>query len=82
MLTRFWIVPVDRNGPMGIGVTGYDIEDALEIVRNRGYAIADRASIREVIENVQFEALPTHVQRHMGPMVVRGIWYPLAKVGL
>jgi hypothetical protein len=33
-------------------------------------------------ENIRFADLPAHVQEHMGPIVVRGLWYPFHRLGV
>jgi hypothetical protein len=33
-LTAFWIVPPSHQGPLGLGVTAWSIEDALQIIQH------------------------------------------------
>lgn len=85
LLTAFWIVPPGRNGPLGFGVTAYDLDDALGIIRLFGYADylpSDHGSLK-VIQGVKCTDLEeNHVRTNMGPIVVRGLWYPFVRVGL
>ena len=84
-LTAYWIVPPDRHGPVGFGVTAFDIADALRIIRSLGYADClpeDVGSLR-ITEGVRHAELEEkHVRANMGPIVVRGMWYPFVRVGL
>ena len=79
-LTAFWITIHRRNAGPGLGVTAYDLADAQFIIEQFGYHIPVGSS---VLADVRYENLdPFHVARHMGPIVVRGLWYPLIKLGL
>jgi len=85
LLTPFWIVPPGRDGPLGFGVTAFDLADALGIIRSFGYADnlpTDHASLK-VIHSVKVADLEENLVRvNMGPIVVRGLWYPFVRVGL
>lgn len=85
LLTAFWIVPPGRHGPLGFGVTAYDLDDALSIIKTLGYADylpLDAGSLR-VTQGVRYADLePNHVRANMGPIVVRGMWYHFVRVGL
>jgi hypothetical protein len=65
-------------------VTAYDIDDALGIIRSLGYAEhlpADLHSLK-VTSGVQHADLEeNHVRANMGPIVVRGMWYPFVRIG-
>lgn len=79
-LTAFWIEPPD--GP-GYGVTAFSLQDALEILRSFGFELPDDLSSLRVTPGVRFEDLdPGHVVPNMGPIVVRGLWYPFVQIGL
>ena len=84
-LTAFWIIPPARHGPLGFGVTAYDIGDALGIIRSLGYADylpSDLATLK-ITQGVRYADLEeNHVRTNMGPIVVRGMWYPFVRVGL
>ena len=82
-LTAFWIDGPDPRGPLGYGVTAFSLTDALEIVRRAGYQLPADASTLRVREGVR----PTdiehrHVREHMGPIIIRGLWYPFIDVGV
>lgn len=84
LLTPFWIVPPGRHGPLGFGVTAHGLDDALRIIRESRFADylpSDPGSLR-IVEGVRYDDLEEdHVRAHMGPIVVRGLWYPFLRVG-
>ena len=85
MLTYFWIVPPDRRGPLGFGVTAYDLRDALGIIRGLGYAdyLPTDIDSLEIVEGIRYDELRSnHVRTNMGPIVVRGLWYPFVRIGV
>jgi hypothetical protein len=82
VLTPFWIVPPSKYGPLGFGVTAFDLADALDIIKSIGYILPEDTSSLEIIENIMPETLHPHVAAHMGPMIVRGLWYPFFWVGV
>ena len=83
LLTPYWIkIPSRPNGPLGFGVTAWSLDDALAIIRVRGYTLPDDPREMQIHDNVAYGALHRHVQQHMGPIVVRGIWYPFSQVGV
>ncbi len=82
MLIPFWIAPPSQHGPLGFGVTAHSLADALHIIESAGYPLPEDRSRLRVTEKVRVSDLDeAHVVRNMGPMVVRGIWYPFTKVG-
>lgn len=82
-LIPFWIKPPDPRGPLGFGVTAFSLEDAFSIIRNAGYSLPEDVSLLEIKENVRVADLDhRHVVLNMGPIVVRGMWYPFTKVGV
>ena len=73
MLRSFWFT---TTGGLGFGVTGYDQVDAESLLRGLGYP-AEGVSITGVIADVTYAALEqNHVAPNIGPMVVRGVWFP------
>jgi hypothetical protein len=84
-LTAFWIVPPGRRAPLGFGVTAYDLDDALAILRTSGYGdflSPDRGALK-ITQGVRYADLEEHnVRKHMGPIVVRGLWYPFFRLGI
>lgn len=82
-LTAFWIEGPDPGGPLGYGVTGFSRTDAFEIVRRAGFQLPVDASTLKVREGVRPEDIEhSYVREHMGPIVVRGLWYPFIDVGV
>jgi hypothetical protein len=82
-LKPFWIVSPDPHGPLGFGVTAFSLEEALQIIRDAGYLVPENTTLLRVEENVKVSDIDErHVVKNMGPIVVRGIWYPFSKVGI
>lgn len=83
-LHRYWLLhdlklsdPHPIGVLPGIGVTAYDEEDALRLVRERVFATDPFPRIRELIADVDVSTLDDkHVRPNMGNPVVRGIWFP------
>ncbi len=82
LLTAFWVVPPNRHGPLGYGVTAFSLADALHIIRKSGYSLPEDLAVLSVTEGVQPTDLHWYVQANMGPIVVRELWYPFLRVGL
>jgi hypothetical protein len=77
MLRRYWF-EVDRG--LGYGVTAMSVEDARDLLAACGYPGAD-VQITGVIEDVSVNALDAgHVLPNAGPVVVRGVWFPLQNI--
>ena len=82
-LTAFWIVPPGPNGPHGFGVTAFCLSDALNVIRCFGYSLPDDLSVLLIQEGVRFVDLDQkHIVPNMGPIVVRGLWYPFVQLGV
>jgi hypothetical protein len=62
--------------PLGYGVTAYNLEDALGLLRDRvlgGHA----PRIESVIENVDVSTLDEgHIRPNMEAPTFRGVWFP------
>ena len=85
MLIAYWIVPPSPNGPLGFGVTAHSLQDALQIIHAFGYGryLPNRPSTLRVTESVTVAELDQpYVVANMGPIVVRGMWYPFVTVGV
>jgi hypothetical protein len=69
---------------MGFGVTAWSVDDAIKIVRQLGYGmwLPTDLSLVQVTSDVEVQSLHSHVKQHMGPVVVRGLWYPFRSVGV
>lgn len=84
-LTAFWINSPFPHGPLGFGVTAWSVDDALGIIRALGYGqyLPDDLAGVHVAEGVTVAELDQpHVIGKMGPIVVRGMWYPFLTVGI
>lgn len=83
VLTAFWIEVADPSGPLGYGVTAFSITDAMEIIRRAGYQLPEQQSMLRVHTDVKPADIEhRYVREHMGPIVIRGLWYPFREVGL
>ena len=79
-LKAYWVTVPGRVG-LGYGVTGFDLSDALAILRKEGIGLPegpDTFHVTEhVTEHVAFADLDAgHVVPNMGPMTLRGMWFP------
>ena len=84
-LIAFWIKPPFPSGPYGLGVTARSLADALAILRAVGYGryLPDSLEGVQITEGITVGQLDAwHVATNMGPISVRGIWYPFAGVGV
>ena len=84
-LIAFWIVPPSHHGPLGFGVTAHSLDDALLIIRASGYSdyLPEDIDSLKIHQGVQVADLADpYVRNHMGPIVVRGLWYPFVRVGV
>src|SRR5438105_2342288 len=84
-LRRLWIANDMKLGDprsaggllLGCGVTAYDYDDAVRLLREHICKADPLPPIRRVIENVDVSALDRgHVLPNMGVPVWRGIWFP------
>lgn len=85
VLTAYWISTPFPHAPLGFGVTAHSIEDAIGIIRALGYDrfLPDELGNLRVVERVTVADLDhPHVVANMGPIVVRGMWYPFVAVGV
>jgi len=82
-LTAFWIESPDLARPFGYGVTAFSRSDAFELIRSYGLRLPDDISQLRVTEGVRVSDLDAdHVVPNIGPIVVRGVWFPFTKVGV
>ncbi len=83
MVQAFWIeIPGVSHCPLGYGVTAWTLEDAFSIILGRGYSLPSDPMKMRIRENIRFEELSEYVKDHMGPIVVRGMWYPFYRLGV
>jgi hypothetical protein len=73
MLSRYWFC-TDRG--IGYGVTAFSQADAEALLAAHGYPHGDQ-KVHQVIVNIAIESLNQgHVIPNMGPVVIRGVWFP------
>ena len=80
-LRRYWFTfpksPEPTPLTLGCGVTAYDDDDAMDILREYVFN-GVQPSVAEVIVDVDVSTLDkSHVLPNMGATVVRGVWFPL-----
>lgn len=80
-LRRYWFIFPKSAKPsplnIGCGVTAYDYDDAIDLLRQRVFN-GGEPSVAEVIADVDVSTLDKrHVLPNMGSTVVRGVWFPL-----
>ena len=83
-LTPFWIefdYSPEQQPPVGtrfgVGVTAIDRRDALRLVAHRVFGDGPLPPVKEIRENVDVSSLDEgHVLRNIGPLHVRGVWFP------
>jgi hypothetical protein len=69
---------------LGFGVTAFSLDEAIRIINLEGYGdyLPEDIGQLNVIENVTITQLDQrHVVPNMGPMVMRGLWYPCCNLG-
>lgn len=84
-LTAFWIKSPFKHAPLGFGVTAWSFDDALSIIRAFDYGRYlpdDLADIHVTAGICVSELQNSYVLEHMGPIIVRGIWYPFVAIGV
>lgn len=59
---------------LGVGVTGYDVEDALRLVE-QAFGRLTVGAIAPVDDVASLDQ--GHVRPNMGSLFIRGIWFPL-----
>lgn len=59
------------------GITAYSIEDAKRLLKQKAFPKEELPRIIRIIESIEFKDLDeNHIVPNMGPMIVRGVWYP------
>ncbi len=84
-LKPFWITSSFPCPLLGFGVTAWNLADALNIITAVGYGqyLPDQLSTLQVTEDVKTSGLERlHIVPNMGPIVVRGMWYPFVVLGV
>ncbi len=63
---------------IGCGVTGYSLDDCLEIMQQNMLKGSKLPPIKKVIEDVDISTLDTnHVLPNIDLVISRGIWFPI-----
>ncbi len=89
-LRRYWLtfdLSIDDPHPIGVlpgcGVTAYDRDEALRLVRQHVFARHPFPQLKSLVEDVDVSSLdPGHVRSNMENPVERGIWFPRGYRGL
>jgi hypothetical protein len=82
MLHRYWVTfegaPVEIwPCVVGCGVTGFDIDDALELAQSSVFGGRELPKVAEVISDIDVSTLdPNHVLPNIGVTSTRGVWFP------
>jgi len=85
ILTAYWIVEPGKFAlfSRSYGVTAFSLEDAFRIMEEAGYGLPEDRSCLSIVEGVKISDLDQkHVVPNSGPIVVRGMWFPISKVGV
>ncbi|MEM7401395.1 MAG: hypothetical protein AAF304_05535 [Pseudomonadota bacterium] len=84
-LTTYWITfpnDTDMSLPLGIGVTAYSLEDAMELIEQQGITWHKEASEINIKEGVTISDLDErNIVPNIGPMQFRGVWCPCQNIG-
>ena len=81
ILTRYWFtfpkLPDKAALNLGCGVTAYNYEDAIDLLRERVFGGME-PTVLAFAENVDVTNLDkSHVIPNMGQVIARGVWFPL-----
>ena len=81
LLRTYWVTFGDLGKPtplnLGCGVTAYDREDALELVRNLIFSGKGLPEATDISDDVSIDDLEqNHVAPNIGNIEARGIWFP------
>jgi hypothetical protein len=80
-LRRYWITfeNLDRLTALnlGCGITAYNTEDALTLLRGTVFGDKEIPNILDVAEDIDVSTLDeNHVLPNIGLVTVRGVWFP------
>ena len=81
LLVPFLFTVGDGRGIHWYGVSGHSLDDAVELLRAAGVSIdptRPNVAVREHVRLTDFEE--RHIGPNMGPMQVRGVWFPRMNV--
>ena len=82
-LTSFWVLPRGAALGGGFGVTAFSEDDALRLIREAGYELPQDRNSLQITSGIRPEEVDAkHIAPNSGPALVRGVWYPFARVGV
>ena len=61
---------------VGCGVSGYDEEDCLDLVRTEIFDGRPLPEVRKRVPDIDVSSLPDHLQAYLGNPAARGVWFP------
>lgn len=82
-LRRFWFNfnKSDKLPPglaWGCGITSFDKEDAIKILKEHVFQNFDYVEPFEIIEDIDVSELDqNHIVPNIGPPSIRGVWFPI-----
>jgi hypothetical protein len=63
---------------MGCGITGYNYEDVLDILKQKVFVTKELPTIIRAVENIDISTLDEgHVLPNMVSPLSRGVWFPI-----
>jgi hypothetical protein len=74
LLVPFLFTVHDAGRADWYGVSAYSLEDAISLLRDAGFEIDPSVTVRENVRFTEFEE--RHIGPNMGPMQLRGVWFP------
>ena len=83
-MTRFWFelsLSIDRpyppGAPLGCGITAFNKEDAMALLRERVFKDYGEPQITRCVENIDVSTIrDPHIWPNMGDPSIRGVWFP------
>jgi hypothetical protein len=80
-LIPYWITFQNQHFHQ-LGVTAYSLQDAFKLLAAQGYIFDPDRDISSLQPHVRVADLDQrHVVGNMGPIIVRGVWYPCLNIG-
>ena len=80
MLRRYWFeFDLSQHGALTpeCGVTAYDYEDAVNLMKETVFGNSHLPPVRNVVEDIDISTLDERqVRPNMGIPVFRGVWFP------
>jgi len=82
-LLRYWFefeqLPAPSPINLGCGVTAYNYDDAIDLLKKTVFMDSTLPTIKRVLEDVDISKLDQgHVIPNMGLVLSRGVWFPLS----